>query len=37
MTAQSVHAKATQALIELLTATETAVLRSEAGFLNMGA
>ena len=37
MTAQSVHAKAAQALIELLTATETAVLRSEAGFLNMGA
>ena len=31
---QSVHATAAQALIDLLTATDTAALRSQAGFVN---
>jgi molybdate transport system substrate-binding protein len=34
---QSVQAKAAQALIDLLTATDTAALRSQAGFLNVEA
>lgn len=37
ITVQSVHAKAAQALIDLLTATATAELRSQAGFLNVEA
>jgi molybdate transport system substrate-binding protein len=35
ITAQSVHAKNAQALIDLLTATDTAALRRPAGFLNV--
>ncbi|MBV8919989.1 molybdate ABC transporter substrate-binding protein [Bradyrhizobium sp.] len=37
ITVQSVHAMAAQALIDLLTATEAAALRAQAGFLNVEA
>jgi molybdate transport system substrate-binding protein len=37
VTVQSVHAKAAQVLIELLTAAEAAALRSKAGFLGVEA
>jgi molybdate transport system substrate-binding protein len=37
ITVQSAHAKNAQALIDLLTATDAAVLRSQAGFLNVEA